>query len=298
MGEYPTFNGSIGQDNTTSGTLSGEGYNKSFQVTTAPPLTKITCDTQANQKKFAYAKTGEKFVIVCPKNCTKRVKNLFGTETYTDNSPICIAAIHHGVINDQGGEIKIEIKVGLDSYKGSNGFGIHSRNFGPHIRAFQFLGEKAAVHFSYIEKFTGSINDHWYHVKGISAKNKNNDTWSFYSNNNMPTKRGGTEDLKSIRHLGNISLRSEFLYASWIVFKNAEWANSTVKFNLLFHNKGTVAFFFRYKDRNNFYSLEISPDNSVNNIKLNKKIEGNRLLCKKFFQVRILTSDQLIKSLS
>ena len=98
------YNGSPGADKTTSATFAGA--NKSFIVMKAPPLLKINCKSSANQSPFSTASVSKKFVVLCPPGCSKAKAIIFGTDTYTDNSSICISAIHYGMLSDKGGEVK------------------------------------------------------------------------------------------------------------------------------------------------------------------------------------------------
>jgi len=273
-GKKLMFNGSDGQAKITSGTFSAD--EKSFSISEAKPLTKVECKSTANQGKFAGAIVNTKFVVVCPPKCSKDPDyKLFGNEYYSDNSSICFAGIHHGVINDLGGEVKFKITAGQRSYKGTNGFGILSKDMGPHIRSFQLVGTKAAIHYHYTEQCDGSLKHKWEHVQteNGSVKNKVNDTWKF---ENSLDGGKGLEKFTGISHEGNIAVPGfKNTFSSWIYLKNAEWANGTVKFNLFLKDKKPVAFFFRYKDQKNYYAIQFDPTKSLYNISLLKIIEGN-----------------------
>jgi len=273
VGPKPIFNGSEGIDKTMSATFAGA--DKSFTLKSAKPITKISCKTQANEHKFANAPTNTQFVIQCPKHCSKKKGlQLFGTKFYTDNSSICLAAIHRGIINDRGGEIKIVIAVGKDMYKASNGFGIASKVFGPHIRSFEFLGLKSAIHFQFKEDFTGKLQRRWKVEKHLNPVDGNSNSWDFFSDPNNTNKNGLIEKIVGIRHTGSISATNAYNFGSWIVLKNSEWANGTVRFNILLKDLHPIAFFFRYMDMNNYYGIEFDPTKQIQNIKLFSKIEG------------------------
>ena len=273
-GKKPMFNGSEGEANISSGTFSAA--EKSYTVSTANPVIKIECTTTANQAKFAGTPVNSKFVVMCPKKCSQNTSlTLYGTDYYTDNSSICAAAIHRGVINDLGGEVKFSITAGKEKYKGSNGFGVISKEMGPHIRSFIFLGTKAAIHYKYSELCNGNIKDNWVTVKSDkSVQDSNSNLWKFEKDVNAGK---GLEKFTGITHEGNINLNGmEHQFATWIYLKNAEWANGTVKFNLfLKESKKPVAFMFRYKDKSNYYAIEFHPAKMLFNVSLLIVKDGN-----------------------
>jgi len=47
--------------------------------------------------------------IKCPEKCSQSSAGIFGDEIYSEDSSICLAAIHYGMISDKGGEFKIMI---------------------------------------------------------------------------------------------------------------------------------------------------------------------------------------------
>jgi hypothetical protein len=97
------YNGSPGADKTVSATFAGAS--KSFIIQKAPPMTKVSCSSTANNAPFSTASISKKFVILCPPGCSKGKGEVFGTNVYTDNSAICLAAIHYGMLSDKGGEV-------------------------------------------------------------------------------------------------------------------------------------------------------------------------------------------------
>ncbi len=275
-GPKPIFNGSEGDDKTESGTF--QGASTSFKISEAQPLTKITCSVKVNQDKFANAPTNQQFVVLCPKKCSKKKdETIYGSETYTDDSSICIAAIHRGIINDIGGEVKFVITVGKDNYKGTNGFGIASKEHGPHVRSFSFLGTKSAINYGYDEDFQGKFADKYQLHKHPNPRNPNSDSWDFYRDPKYINAKGEQEPLIGIRHTGFITANNEFNYGSWVTLRNAEWANGTVRFNFLLKHPNPIAFFFRYKDRNNYYAVQFDQRSPINNVKLITRVEGKKL---------------------
>jgi hypothetical protein len=72
---------------------------------------------------------GEDFTYDCPPD--GEPDSIWGTDIYTDDSSICTAAVHVGAITvEDGGEVKIEIRPGEDSYEATERNGIESFAYG------------------------------------------------------------------------------------------------------------------------------------------------------------------------
>lgn len=64
---------------------------------------------------------------------------VWGTNVYTDDSSICTAAVHQGLITfDDGGTVAIEIAEGADEYVGSEANGVTTRSYGSWGGSFEF----------------------------------------------------------------------------------------------------------------------------------------------------------------
>ncbi len=71
---------------------------------------------------------GEEFDYECPPN--GEPNTVWGTDIYTDDSSVCTAAAHVGVITvEDGGDVTIEIRPGEDSYDGSERNGITTLDY-------------------------------------------------------------------------------------------------------------------------------------------------------------------------
>lgn len=71
---------------------------------------------------------GRRLTFICPPQGT--VSGVYGTDTYTDDSPVCPAAAHAGVITvAAGGVVTIAIEPGQDSYQPSTRNGVASAAF-------------------------------------------------------------------------------------------------------------------------------------------------------------------------
>jgi hypothetical protein len=64
---------------------------------------------------------------------------VWGTDVYTDDSPVCLAAVHAGIITTQGGVVTIEIRPGQASYTGSTRNGVTTQDFGVWPGSYVFI---------------------------------------------------------------------------------------------------------------------------------------------------------------
>jgi len=270
LGRKPIFNGSEGADGSMS--LSISGSNTSFTVEKALPIINIKCSTTASYPdRFASLSTNTKHLVKCPKDCSYNTTKIFGTDIYSDNSSICKAAIHRGIINDQGGEVLFMITAGENYYKKSNGFGVNSSEYGPNIRSFTFLGKSSAIEFEFVENYLGDIKKKWKQEVFDKAS-----LLSYLIDPHFLNSRGFVEKLKAIQIINKnkYSIQNRNSWQSLISLKNAEFANGTVLFNLRFVYRSVVGFFIRYKDKHNYYSITFDASTSAGKITLMKKVNG------------------------
>jgi len=59
---------------------------------------------------------GTSFRVHCPANCDSVAGTVYGSSLYRDDSPICLSAIHNGVIQASGGFILVGIESGRVTY--------------------------------------------------------------------------------------------------------------------------------------------------------------------------------------
>jgi hypothetical protein len=84
---------------------------------------------------------GQMVSFNCPAIPTLPSASVWGTGLYTDDSPVCLAAVHAGALNPSaGGTVTIQIAAGQPSYTGSMQFGITSSNYGGWDGSFAVLG--------------------------------------------------------------------------------------------------------------------------------------------------------------
>jgi hypothetical protein len=91
-------------------------------------------------------RNGERFTLACPANGSIGFDPLtgnaevWGSDLYTDDSTICVAAVHAGLITlANGGRVTIEIRPGASSYPGTARNGVKTRNFGAWNGSFVFV---------------------------------------------------------------------------------------------------------------------------------------------------------------
>lgn len=81
---------------------------------------------------------GERLKFACPPGGSPG--SVWGTDTYTDDSQVCSAAVHAGLITLQrGGTVTIEIRPGLSSYMATTRNGIASGNWGSWAGSYVFV---------------------------------------------------------------------------------------------------------------------------------------------------------------
>lgn len=88
----------------------------------------VDCATKMRDVAVQDKNLGASFTVTCPANCAMGV--VWGTDTYTTDSSVCMAAIHAGVIpKDKGGAVKVTVVKGLDKYAGSDRNGVKTSDW-------------------------------------------------------------------------------------------------------------------------------------------------------------------------
>ncbi|TAL37063.1 MAG: hypothetical protein EPN93_06450 [Spirochaetes bacterium] len=91
----------------------------------------MKCGQSAKDLKIA---VGSSFIAKCPANCT--TGSVWGIDTYTEDSAVCAAAIHAGVLKAEGGMVRVLMKPGLKEYKGAEKNGVKSNTWGSFDKSF------------------------------------------------------------------------------------------------------------------------------------------------------------------
>lgn len=75
----------------------------------------------------------------CPPGGTAHT--IYGTDLYTDDSSVCTAAVHAGLITlDAGGRVTVQMTGGAEAFEGTTRNGIESESWGEWPSAFYFHG--------------------------------------------------------------------------------------------------------------------------------------------------------------
>jgi LCCL domain-containing protein len=103
----------------------------------------ITWQDQPNALQDAQGQplvAGTPVAVTCPPNGA--VDTVWGTDVYTDDSSICTAAVHAGLITfERGGPVVFEIVDGRQAYPGSERNGVTTSDYGPWSGSFVFMRE-------------------------------------------------------------------------------------------------------------------------------------------------------------
>ena len=91
----------------------------------------LTCDQNAQS---LLGDPGDSFHAICPPGCTQ--STIWGTDVYTDDSAICTAAIHSGVLDTGGGQVIVTIERGHNAYPSLWRNNIQSQNWRIWHRSF------------------------------------------------------------------------------------------------------------------------------------------------------------------
>ncbi len=93
--------------------------------------------TQADSQR---GRNGQRFTYACPAGGSSSGR-LWGTDVYTDDSSVCTAAVHAGLISiATGGTVTIEIRPGTSSYTASQRNGVASKSYGAYPGSFVIVG--------------------------------------------------------------------------------------------------------------------------------------------------------------
>lgn len=293
------YNGSIGHDDNLSATFSKSDISFKTKKGTSP--TNVSCGDSPNRDPFMNGNVGQKFVVICPKNCGSFNTEIFGSEVYTDTSSICVSAIHAGVLNDLGGEIEFIIDGPQSFYKGTKSYGIISKQQDSYVRSFKFVGVKSSIFYRFKEDFRGKIFDKWENYVPSETQNTGNNFWR-YEEGDLEIS-GRKKKMGYIKHTGDIKSNVVNGYGSLLFLKNAQWSSGRIKANFQFSSKKTFAICFKYADNDNFYSLEFNPEQSRRTLNLIEKKDGSinilesqsmKLLVDTWYRVEIIMSNDNI----
>ena len=88
-------------------------------------------------------KDGTKVTVVC--SADGQAGSVWGSGPYTDDSSVCTAAVHAGLITlAEGGTVNVEVAAGESSYTGSAAHGVTSSDYGAFDGSFTFPSDQPA----------------------------------------------------------------------------------------------------------------------------------------------------------
>jgi hypothetical protein len=87
----------------------------------------MTCDQKLKDINVKQD-VGSAFTVSCPAGCMQG--EVWGTETYTTDSNVCLAAAHAGALKiASGGKVRVKMVKSLPNYTGSEKNGIKSADW-------------------------------------------------------------------------------------------------------------------------------------------------------------------------
>ncbi len=82
-----------------------------------------------NPVQFDRYNNGLRISYVCPPRGASTIEEIWGTDLYTDDSPVCPTGVHAGAITFDGGLVTVEIRPGELEYFGSTRNAVSSSDF-------------------------------------------------------------------------------------------------------------------------------------------------------------------------
>ena len=110
-------------------TSSWGSWGRGFVFQTA--AVQLTCGQNAQSLA---GDPGRTYLVNCPANCTS--STIWGASVYSDDSAVCTAAIHAGVLTAAGGRTVVTIAPGQASYPATTSNGVTSSSWGSWGRSF------------------------------------------------------------------------------------------------------------------------------------------------------------------
>lgn len=108
-----------------------------------PPVSSVIDATWGSHATSYRGRNGERFTFRCPPGTPSG--SVWGTGLYTDDSRICKAGVHAGVLNaSSGGLVTIEIRPGASAYTASTQNGVASNRYGSWHGSYVIVGSTLA----------------------------------------------------------------------------------------------------------------------------------------------------------
>lgn len=102
-------------------------------------------EQQACPANFRGHSGGEPLTCQCSAQAVAENATVWGDWIYTDDSSICRAARHAGVVGPEGGSVTVLAEPGRQSYPGSTQNGVTSSSYGTWESSFRFDAKPPAL---------------------------------------------------------------------------------------------------------------------------------------------------------
>ena len=123
--------------------LLGVGLFVAARPSLAQPSLQINAQQSPGGAGVDRQQIGARFTFICPASDGKDA-TVYGTDVYTDNSPICPAAIHAGVLRSGStGVVSIVLGSGSESFEGTERNGVTTRSYGRWGYSYTFARDDA-----------------------------------------------------------------------------------------------------------------------------------------------------------
>ncbi|XP_953429.1 uncharacterized protein TA09935 [Theileria annulata] len=134
LSEYGNCHGHFG----ITSQKSNVPFMRSFSLHRAPKLIHLSCqDTAVFVLKMHI---GTRVLLDCPPGCKDaKPYNVFGTGVYSPTSSLCQSAIHSGKLDNDGGEVEIEVEGERNTFDSNESNGILSQSSGHYLKSFKII---------------------------------------------------------------------------------------------------------------------------------------------------------------
>ncbi|MBS1811183.1 MAG: hypothetical protein JST84_23670 [Acidobacteria bacterium] len=138
------YTGSLRNGVTTAGYGSWHGSYVFAGSAPPPPPPSVETITWAATVTALRGQNGKRVTYRCPANGS--LGRVWGTDVYTDDSSVCTAAVHSGLISPQaGGVVTLEIRAGQSQYTGSTRYGVTTAGYGGWHGSYVFVRSAIAT---------------------------------------------------------------------------------------------------------------------------------------------------------
>ncbi|TQV75754.1 LCCL domain-containing protein [Denitrobaculum tricleocarpae] len=95
----------------------------------APYIPRLKWDTKFSSTGFGHKQfVGQRFTFNCPAAPSGKLRRITGTDSYANNTRVCVAAMHAGKITQDGGLIHLQLDPGKKKLVGSLRNGVESKD--------------------------------------------------------------------------------------------------------------------------------------------------------------------------